>query len=149
MTPVDHSAEVSAMLNVLFQHRFRSMRWDKYQTLCAWRELMMDTISLLLPPHWIPIPELDHIQTRHFPDRLDSVRDGWNITRLLPILLYQGREGIQLWNGNHRLTNARAMEVDAIRAVIIPFDLQYTSAIEREIAIFDEMRREDEMWRFD
>lgn len=144
MIAIDHSADVSAMLNVLFQHRYRSMRWDTFQIMCAWRDLMMDTISLKLDPHWIPIPELDHIETRHFPDRLDSVRDGWDITRLLPILLYQGRDGIQLWNGNHRLTNARAMECDAIRAVVVPFDLDYTQAIEREIAIFDEMRKGDE-----
>ena len=132
------------MLNVLFQHRWRSMRWDTFQTMCAWRDFMMDTISAKHDPHWIPIPDLDHIETRHFPDRLDSVRDGWNITRLLPILLYQGRNGIELWNGNHRLTNARAMEVDAIRAVVIPFNPEYTTAIEREIAIFDEMMRFDE-----
>ena len=71
------------------------------------------------------------------------MRDGWNITRLLPILLYQGRDGLELWNGNHRLTNARAMEVDAIRAVVIPFNLEYTQAIEREIAIFEEIRALD------
>ena len=146
MMAVDHSPDVSALLNVLFQYRWRGMRSDTWRIMAAWRDLMMDTISAKLDPRWIPIPELDHIQTRHFPDRLDSVRDGWDITRLLPILLYQGRDGIQLWNGNHRLTNARAMECDAIRAAVIPFNLDYTTAIEREIAILEEMRRADEPW---
>ena len=51
------------------------MRTDIYRTLRAWREFMMDTVSLS-NPQWIPIPELDHIETRAFPDRLNSVRGG-------------------------------------------------------------------------
>ena len=135
--------EADALLSAVWYLRCRSMRTDTFQTLHAWRDLMMDTISLRCDPQWIPIPELDHIETRAFPDRLNSVRAGWHITRMLPILLYEGRERLELLNGNHRLTNARAMEVDAIRGAIIPFHAEYTDALQAHLDYMEAIRLED------
>ena len=73
------------------------------------------------------------------------MRDGWNVTRLLPILLYTNAQGIlELMNGNHRLTNARAMEVDAIRAVILPYHAMYSETLEREAARMREVMAYDD-----
>lgn len=139
------TTEVESLLNTLWYFRWRGMRNDTWRTMNAWREFMQDTICLRFPAVWIPIPELDHIETRHFPDRLDSVRDGWNITRLLPILLYTSAQGVLgLMNGNHRLTNARAMEVDAILAVILPYHALYSETLERETARQLAVEAEDE-----
>ena len=71
------------------------------------------------------------------------MRDGWEKTREIPIILYDHPDGRQLWNGNHRLTTARAMGAEAVKAVVLPFNPAYTAAVDRELAISDEMRWED------
>ena len=63
---------------------------------------------------------------------------------MLPILLYEGRDGrLLMFNGNHRLTNARAMEVDAIRATIIPFHAGYSDAIQAHLDWMEAQRQAD------
>ena len=93
---------------------------------------MMERICRTMPYQWLPAAYLDHLETRTFPDRLASVQDGWDETRQIPILLYDHPDGYQLWNGNHRLTAARAIGAEAVKVVILPFNPPYTAAVNRE-----------------
>ena len=103
----------------------------------------MERMSRKLPFQWLPIAYLDHLETRTFPDRLASVRDGWDETRQIPILLYDHPDGRQLWNGNHRLTAARAIGAEAVKAACLPFNAPFTAAIERERADLEDVWWQD------
>ena len=115
----------------------------RHRYLTRLSQILMDYLCRTLPHRWLPIAYLAHLETRTFPDRLASVVAGWDETRQLPILLYDHPEGYQLWNGNHRLTAARSIEAEAVKAVILAFNAPFHAAIERERAIMEEIWWQD------
>ena len=119
---------------IQWQLRYRGMTSSRHRALVRLSHILMERMCRKLPYTWIPIAYLDHLQTRTDPDRLASVRNGWDETRQIPILLYDHPGGYQLWNGNHRLTAARSIEAEAVKSVILPFNAPYTAAAERERA---------------
>lgn len=126
-----------------WQLHHRGMRYRRYLALNRLSHILMERMCRALPFTWLRIAYLDHLETRTYPDRLESVRDGWDETRQIPILLYDHPQGLQLWNGNHRLTAARSIDAEAVKAVVLPFNPAYTAAVDRERAILDEMMWED------
>ena len=112
----------------------------------AW-QLRLDFAELcevVFPTRWVPLAELAHIETRTFPDRLASVREGWtDKTRNIPIYLTMEGERLVLVNGNHRLTTAREHGVPTILAAIAPECLDYTKAKKREDAFIASMKADD------
>ena len=128
---------------IQWELRCRTHTFRRHKALVRLSHIMMERISRTLPYQWLPIAYLDHLETRTFPDRLESVVDGWNETRQIPILLYDHPDGYELWNGNHRLTAARSIETEAVKAVILPFNPLFTAAIERERAIMEEVWWQD------
>ena len=65
------------------------------------------------------------------------------MTQSIPIMLYDHPDGLRLWNGNHRLTTARAWGLDNILAILLPFSLAYTAAVDRALAILRMREAED------
>ena len=122
-----------------WQLTHRGMRSRRFQALTRLNHIMMERLCRTMPFQWLPAAYLAHLETRTFPDRLASVRDGWDETRQIPILLYDHPDGYQLWNGNHRLTAARAIGAEAVKAVILPFNGPYTAAVNRERAEWEEI----------
>jgi hypothetical protein len=115
----------------------------RHRALVRLSHILMERLCRALPYRWLPTAYLDHLETRTFPERLASVRDGWDETRQIPILLYDHPDGYQLWNGNHRLTAARSIEAEAVKAVILPFNAPFTAAIDRELALMEEVWWQD------
>ena len=126
-----------------WQLHHRGMRYRRFLALNRLSHILMERMCRKLPYCWIPIADLAYLETRTFPERLESVRDGWEKTREIPIMLYDHPDGRQLWNGNHRLTTVRAMGAEAVKAVILPFNLPYTRAVDRERAALEDLMRQD------
>ena len=103
------------------------------------------TISLLplSRPRWLPLDALDAIPTRTFPDRLQSVIDGWDVTRRLPVFLMDNGQTLELLNGNHRLTAARAKGMPTIYATVMPYCPEYLAARQRERDTLAELKALD------
>ena len=127
-----------------FQLDHRAMRYKRYLALNRLIHILMERMCRALPSCWMPIADLSHLETRTYPDRLASVRDGWEKTKQIPILVYADPGGLQLWNGNHRLTAARETGAETVKVCILAYNPPFTKAVNRERAIFDEMRREDQ-----
>ena len=114
------------LIGLRWQLDHRSMRYGRYLALNKLSHILMERLCRALPYVWIPIADLAHLETRTYPDRLESVWNAWETTRGIPIMLYDHPDGRQLWNGNHRLTTARAMGAEAVKAVVLPFNPAYT-----------------------
>ena len=95
------------------------------------------------PTAWLPLDTLDAIETRTYVDRLASVIAGWDTTRRLPVFLMDNGRGLELLNGNHRLTAARAKGVASICTVVMPYCPGFLAARDREEAVIAEIRAHD------
>ena len=126
-----------------WQLTHRGMRGRRFQALHRLNHIMMERICRTMSFQWLPTAYLAHLETRTFPDRLASVQNGWDETRQIPILLYDHPDGYQLWNGNHRLTAARAIGAEAVKVVILPFNPPYTAAVNRERADMEDLWWQD------
>ena len=114
--------------------------WEQSQVL---RRRMAAIAVATFPNVWLPLDAIAHIPTRTFPESLASVIAGWEITRNLPIYFMDTADGLELLNGNHRLTAARAKGAASILAMIAPPCPEYRAGRDREEAVIAEIRALD------
>ena len=107
------------------------------------RERLYHIAVATFPTPWLPLDALDAIPTRTFPDRLQSVIDGWDVTRRLPVFLMDNGQTLELLNGNHRLTAARAKGMPTIYATVMPYCPEYLAARQRERDTLAELKALD------
>ena len=116
-----------------FTIRWRSMRTDVYRELHREFLRMLAVLPAALPHNEVPLADLQHIVTRTYGDRLESVRKGWALTQQIPVTLYEAHEGaFELADGNHRLTMARCTGSRWVRAVVLDYEAGYEAACARE-----------------
>ena len=115
-----------------FTIRWRSMRTDVYRELHREFLRVLAVLPAALPHNEVPLADLQHIVTRTYGDRLESVRKGWAITKRLPVTVYVGERTLELVDGNHRLTMARCTGAQWVRAVVIDYEAGYAAAVARE-----------------
>ena len=140
---LEHFARVYFSLEYCL--RYRSItNYARYTDAWQLRIDLAQLCEVVFPTRWVPLVELEHIQTRTFADRLASVRQGWTLkTRLIPIYLTLDRDLLMLVNGNHRLTTARERLVPTIFAVVAPECPDWTVARKREDAVLASMKADD------
>ena len=124
----------------LYRPFVRNGVWQQQAEL---RERLYHIAVAAFPTPWLPLAALDGIQTRTYPDRLASVLAGWETTRRLPVFLMDNGQGLELLNGNHRLTGARSKGAASIYATIMPYCQEYIAARDREEAVIAEIRALD------
>ena len=108
------------------------MRADVYRALQCEFMRMLALLPVALSHQDVRVLELRHLITRISGDRIESVRAGWSVTRRIPITLYEAEGTLALVDGNHRLTMARCVGAQWVRAVIIDREAGYAAAVARE-----------------
>ena len=116
--PVDVDDLTTIYFRLAFGITHRSMRTDLYREVHAQLLRTHDVLRRVLPPQCLPVSALAHVETRTFPDRLESVRQAWPVTRRIPVIVY-ARGPLALLDGNHRLTTARCLGDTCLRAVVL------------------------------
>ena len=143
-------ADVAELRAVYFRAAFslvhRSMRTDIYREVLAQLLRAHDVLRRVLPPRCLPVSALAHVETRTFPDRLESVRSAWPVTRRIPLIVYARGGPLALLDGNHRLVTARSKGAACVRAVILARHVEYERARAREWRVLDDMQRGDRAW---
>lgn len=140
---LDHFATVYFSLEYCLRYRAIT-NYARHADAWQLRLDLAELCEVVFPTRWVSLVELAHIETRTFPDRLASVREGWtDKTRNIPIYLTMEGERLVLVNGNHRLTTAREHGVETILAAIAPECIGYTEARRREDAFIAAMKADD------
>ena len=119
------------------------MRFDVYRGLQCEFMRVLDLLRVGLPHHDVRLAALAHVVTRVYGDRIESVRVGWAVTQRLPVTLYEAEGTLALVDGNHRLTMARCVGAQWVRAVIIDREAGYAAAVAREESIRREILAEE------
>ena len=134
--PIDRACLRAMFFRMAFATRWRSMRTEVYRTLQCEFMRVLALMRVGLPHQDIRLAALEHVVTRIYGDRIESVRVGWSVTQRIPVTLYATDEGaFELVDGHHRVTMARCMGARWVRAVVIDREAGYAAAIAREARI--------------